>query len=439
MGASIFEIEHNGLFYEFEFDSDHKWTHHTKWPDGQTSYSLLQGAGQTLENAKKRCKEHIIAWYENPESFHVDDKYVDMNNKYIKKMQKRKEDLGTVISTECSLSELKPYKNNSKIHPDKQIKNIVASIKQFGFTQPIVCDEEKTILSGHGRYEAAKQMQIQEVPLRIVENLTDAQKKAYVIADNKIAEQSEWDEQKVLDELAELANLDDLHQDIVDILDYNTFSFYTVRQMAVADLKPHPKNYKAHPEDQLEHLKQSITDNGIYRNVIVAKDNTILAGHGVVKAAQSLGLTSVPVLKLQLESDSIEAVKLLTADNEVSHLGEVDDRALSNILKEIMEKSDLLGTGYDEMMLQNLLYVTRPASEIKTTDHAAEWIGMPDFEISEEAKKLIINFETYDDKKVFCEQNNFLFNEKQTEALWVPEKERRDITSVGFEVEDEEA
>ena len=43
MSASIFEVEHNGLFYEFEFDSDHKWTHHTKWPDGQTSYSLLQG------------------------------------------------------------------------------------------------------------------------------------------------------------------------------------------------------------------------------------------------------------------------------------------------------------------------------------------------------------------------------------------------------------
>ena len=439
MGASVFEIEHNGLFYEFEFDSDHKWTHHTKWPDGQTSYSLLQGAGQNLENAKKRCKEHIIAWYKDPEGFHVDDKYVDMNNKYIKKMQKRKEDLGTVISTECSLTELKPYKNNSKIHPEQQIKNIVASIKQFGFTQPIICDEEKTILSGHGRYEAAKQMQIEAVPVRIVENLTDAQKKAYVIADNKIAEQSEWDEQKVLDELAELVNLDDLHQDIVDILDYNTFSFYTVRQMAVSDLKPHPKNYKAHPEDQLEHLKQSITDNGIYRNVIVAKDNTILAGHGVVKAAQSLGLTSVPVLKLQLESDSIEAVKLLTADNEVSHLGEVDDRALSNILKEIMEKSDLLGTGYDEMMLQNLLYVTRPASEIKTTDHAAEWMGMPDYEISEEAKKLIVNFETYVDKKVFCEQNNFLFNEKGTESIWFPEKERRDMTSVGFEVEDEEA
>ncbi len=439
MGASVFEVEHNGLFYEFEFDSDHKWTHHTKWPDGHTSYSLLQGAGGTLDNAKKRCKEHIIAWYKDPEGFHVDDKYVDMNNKYIKKMQKRKEDLGTVISTEINLNELKPYTNNSKIHPEHQIKNLIASIKQFGFTQPIVCDEEKTILSGHGRYEAAKQMQIEAVPVRIVENLTDAQKKAYIIADNKIAEQSEWDESKLLEELGNISDLDEINSDIKDLLDFDTFSFYTVRNMSVTNLKPHPKNYKAHPADQLEHLKQSITDNGIYRNVIVARDNTILAGHGVVKAAQALGLTSVPVLKLDLESDSIEAVKLLTADNEVSHLGEVDDRALSNILKEIMENSDLLGTGYDEMMLQNLLYVTRPASEIKTTDHAAEWMGMPDYEISEEAKKLIVNFETYEDKKVFCEQNNFLFNEKGTESIWFPEKERRDMTSVGFEVEDEEA
>ena len=187
MGASIFEVEHNGLFYEFEYDSDHQWLHHIKWPDGNTNYVLCAGAGHSLQLAKESAKRHLVAWYKDPEGFHVDDKYVDMNNKYIKKMQKRKEDLGTVISTECSLSELKPYKNNSKIHPEQQIKNIVASIKQFGFTQPIVCDEEKTILSGHGRYEAAKQMQIDEVPIRIVENLTDAQKKAYVIADNKFA------------------------------------------------------------------------------------------------------------------------------------------------------------------------------------------------------------------------------------------------------------
>ena len=437
MGATVWEIIHNGLPYEFMLEDG--LMYHVRWPDGKKAKVLCTGAGNTTEMAKESSRQHLVAWYKNPEGFHVDDKYVDMNNKYIKKMQKRKEDLGTVISTEINLNELKPYINNSKIHPEHQIKNLIASIKQFGFTQPIVCDEEKTILSGHGRYEAAKQMQIEAVPVRIVENLTDAQKKAYIIADNKIAEQSEWDENKLLEELGNISDLDEINSDIKDLLDFDTFSFYTVRNMSVANLKPHPKNYKAHPADQLEHLKQSITDNGIYRNVIVARDNTILAGHGVVKAAQALGLTSVPVLKLDLESDSIEAVKLLTADNEVSHLGEVDDRALSNILKEIMENSDLLGTGYDEMMLQNLLYVTRPASEIKTTDHAAEWMGMPDYEIADEAKKLIVNFETYEDKKVFCEQNNFLFNEKGSESIWFPEKERRDITSVGFEVVDEEA
>ena len=60
MGATVFEIEHNGLFYEFEFDSDHKWTHHTKWPDGKKSYVLLQGAGINLENAKKDVNNILL-------------------------------------------------------------------------------------------------------------------------------------------------------------------------------------------------------------------------------------------------------------------------------------------------------------------------------------------------------------------------------------------
>ena len=87
MGASVFEIEHNGLFYEFQFDFDHKWLHHTKWPDGDTDYKLCTGAGHTLQSAKETAQRHVVAWYEDPIGFHVDDKYVDMNNKYIKKMQ----------------------------------------------------------------------------------------------------------------------------------------------------------------------------------------------------------------------------------------------------------------------------------------------------------------------------------------------------------------
>ena len=62
MGASVFEVEHNGLFYGFEYCSDHRWLHHTKWPDGVTSYTLCAGCGHTLEMAKEAAKRHVIAW-----------------------------------------------------------------------------------------------------------------------------------------------------------------------------------------------------------------------------------------------------------------------------------------------------------------------------------------------------------------------------------------
>ena len=343
----------------------------------------------------------------------------------------------SVTNGEFDLKELHPYPKNSKKHPESQVKALIAAIKQFGFTQPIIIDENRTILAGHGRYEAAKKLGLEKAPTRQVIGLTEQEKKAYVIADNKISEQSEWDQDKLFDELSSLSNLDDFDLEIANLLDQDTFSIYKIEQKPISDLKPHPKNYKNHPADQIEHLKKSIADNGIYRNVITAKDGTILAGHGVVKAATELGLTSVPVLRLQISSSSIQATKLLTADNEVSHLGEVDDRALSNILKEIMEKDDLLGTGYDDQMLANLLFVTRPASEIKDTDHAKEWVGMPEYERDTgEPKKLIVSFESYDDKKQFCELINLPFIEKEKESTWFPFKERTDMQSIAFEEEE---
>jgi ParB-like chromosome segregation protein Spo0J len=343
----------------------------------------------------------------------------------------------SVTNGEFDLKELHPYPKNSKKHPESQVKALIAAIKQFGFTQPIIIDENRTILAGHGRYEAATKLGLEKAPTRQVIGLTEQEKKAYVIADNKISEQSEWDQDKLFDELSSLSNLDDFDLEIANLLDQDTFSIYKIEQKPISDLKPHPKNYKNHPADQVEHLKKSISDNGIYRNVITAKDGTILAGHGVVKAATELGLTSVPVVRLQISSSSIQATKLLTADNEVSHLGEVDDRALSNILKEIMEKDDLLGTGYDDQMLANLLFVTRPASEIKDTDHAKEWVGMPEYERDTgEPKKLIISFESYDDKKQFCELINLPFAEKEKESTWFPFKERTDMQSIAFEEEE---
>ena len=200
----------------------------------------------------------------------------------------------------------------------------------------------------------------------------------------------------------------------------------------IEDLKPHPRNYKTHPEDQIQHICRSIEENGVYRNIVIAKDNTILAGHGVVEACRKLKLKSIPVIELPIKSTSPKAIKLLASDNEVSHLGETNERQLSEILKEIMEDGDLLGTGYDEMMLANLAYVTRPRDEIKDFDEAKEWLGMPEFENTEKYPNITIHFRTMENKLAFQKEIGLEITEK-TKSVWWPKEERDDLKSVKYE------
>jgi|TARA_Y100000296_G_scaffold23290_1_gene27576 hypothetical protein len=202
----------------------------------------------------------------------------------------------------------------------------------------------------------------------------------------------------------------------------------------IEDLKPHPRNYKTHPEDQIQHICRSIEENGVYRNIVIAKDNTILAGHGVVEACRKLKLKSIPVIELPIKSTSPKAIKLLASDNEVSHLGETNERQLSEILKEIMEDGDLLGTGYDEMMLANLAYVTRPRDEIKDFDEAKEWLGMPEFENTEKYPNITIHFRTMENKLAFQKEIGLEITEK-TKSVWWPKEERDDLKSVKYEQE----
>lgn len=91
------------------------------------------------------------------------------------------------------IEEIKKYSKNNKKHPSAQIEALKNSIQQFGFNQPIVLDESKTILVGHARYEAAVLLNLKIVPCLIIEKLNEGQKRAYRIADNKIAELSEID------------------------------------------------------------------------------------------------------------------------------------------------------------------------------------------------------------------------------------------------------
>jgi hypothetical protein len=201
-------------------------------------------------------------------------------------------------------------------------------------------------------------------------------------------------------------------------------------------LKPHPRNYQEHPQDQLDHIKQSITDNGFYRNIVVADDYTILAGHGVAEAARQLGLETVPVIKLSIDANSSQALKIMTGDNEINNLADVDDRLLSELLKEILEIDDtaLLGTGFNEEQLALLAMVTRPASEIADFNEAAEWVGLPSFESGDAICKMIVNFDSEEDKMRFAAQLGYTITNK-TKFIWWPDRERRDIASVKWDTE----
>lgn len=105
-------------------------------------------------------------------------------------------------------AELIPYVNNSRTHSEAQIKQVASSIKEFGFTNPIIIDEGNTILAGHGRLQAAQLLGLEQVPTQSVEGWSEAKKKAYIIADNKLALNAGWDVELLKLELDAIGSLD---------------------------------------------------------------------------------------------------------------------------------------------------------------------------------------------------------------------------------------
>ena len=107
-----------------------------------------------------------------------------------------------------STEDLIPYINNSRTHSEEQVNQIVASINEFGFTNPILIDEKNNIIAGHGRLLASNKIGMEEVPCIVLVGLTEAQKKAYIIADNKMALNAGWNEELLRIELENLQELD---------------------------------------------------------------------------------------------------------------------------------------------------------------------------------------------------------------------------------------
>ena len=123
-----------------------------------------------------------------------------------------------------SINELIPYVNNPKQHPADQVDKIASSIKNYGFTVPMVIDGQNEIIMGHGRLQAAKKLGMEEVPCIVRDDLTESQVKALRIADNKVSE-SEWDIEMLLAE-------------IDDVEDYTGFTLDELKMFEVPDFQP---------------------------------------------------------------------------------------------------------------------------------------------------------------------------------------------------------
>lgn len=109
---------------------------------------------------------------------------------------------------EVEIDQLKPYEKNTKIHGEEQVEKLCRSIEEFGFVNPVLIDGDRNVIAGHGRLMAAKRLGMAKVPCLFVEGLSENQRRAYIIADNRLGEYSEWNLEMVAEEIGSLETAD---------------------------------------------------------------------------------------------------------------------------------------------------------------------------------------------------------------------------------------
>lgn len=105
------------------------------------------------------------------------------------------------------IGDLNPYENNPRTHSDEQINRLKASLEEFGFTNPVLIDDENNVIAGHGRLLAAQALNLSTVPTISLGHLSEAQQRAYVIADNQLALTSGWNDDLLQSELEALGDI----------------------------------------------------------------------------------------------------------------------------------------------------------------------------------------------------------------------------------------
>jgi len=171
------------------------------------------------------------------------------------------------------VADLIPYAANSRTHSDAQVAQIAASIKEFGWTNPILIDDDNTIIAGHGRLLAARKLGMEEVPAIILDHLTKAQQRALVIADNQLALNAGWDMDMLKAEIEDLSlesfNLDLLGFDdkFLDSLNADAFEETRIAEEQSVEAVFEIAVTCANEEEQ-EKVYQILTEQGLKCRVL---------------------------------------------------------------------------------------------------------------------------------------------------------------------------
>lgn len=172
---------------------------------------------------------------------------------------------------QVAVESLIPYARNSRTHSDDQVAQIAASIKEFGWTNPILIDGESGIIAGHGRLLAARKLGMKEVPVIQLSGMTDTQKKAYIIADNKLALNAGWDDDLLKLEIEEV-NLEDFEIELIGFSQDELNNLIGAQDVNELDGMPGLPSGDREPFQQMTFTLHDEQAEQVKRAIDVAKD-----------------------------------------------------------------------------------------------------------------------------------------------------------------------
>lgn len=259
---------------------------------------------------------------------------------------------------QVDVSNLIPYTQNPKKHPDSQIDKIASSIKKFGFTVPILIKGDNEIIAGHGRVEAAKKLGIDEVPAIVRDDLTDAEAKAFRIADNRIAE-SDWDEDLLEMEFEELEEEFDLtltgfdEEEIESVGDWDVSTeldpdkpHRDVEMVPLEDIEANTWNPGEMTNRKKTELKRSIRDIGLLEPIVLQKMDEgyrIIDGEHRYDVFADLDREAIPARILKVTDDEAKVLCYtlnrtwsgFSGNKKVELLSDIEGRRSQDFIQEI--------------------------------------------------------------------------------------------------------